>query len=174
MIENKFKKITVILFIIFIFLIPIINIISKDKKINEIENKILTQFKAPTYNSIIDKSFMKNFEKYVEDQFPNRETFISLKNNYSYLIGQREFRNIFVTKDNRLLEKYIFSKENIGYNLNKIVEINKTLESKNIKSKLVIIPNSIDFYKDKSNKFLLNDSQKNTLDYINNFSKKII
>lgn len=166
--QDKFKKLTIIFFLSFIFILPTITILSKDKKVSEIENKILTQFQSPTINSILDKRFMKNFDKYTEDQFPFRENFIKLKNNFSYLIGQREFRNIFISQ-NKLLEKYQFNKKNINHNLDKIINISNTLNKKNIKSRLIIIPNSIAFYEHELDKYLITDSQKTTLDYINNF-----
>ena len=41
---------------------------------------------------------MKNFDEYTSDQFPLRANFIKLKNTYNYIIGQREFRDIYVGK----------------------------------------------------------------------------
>ncbi len=161
------KKFTIILFVVFIFIFPIITIIKKDKKVSEIENKILTQFKYPTLNSVIDKSFMKNFDNYVTDQFPFRENFISLKNNYSYLIGQREFREIYITKTNRLVEKFITNEEIIYENIKDILKISSLLKKNNINPKVMIIPTSIEFYKDELDTFLVTDNQKLVLDNIN-------
>ena len=163
------KKFTIISFILFIFSITIITIIKKDKNISEIENKILTKFKPPTINSVIDKSFMTNFDNYVTDQFPFRENFISLKNNYSYLIGQREFREIYITKNKRLVEKFKTNKDIIYENAENILKIDNLLKKYNIKSKVMIIPTSIEFYKDELDNFLVTDSQKVVIDDLEKF-----
>ncbi|MFI3209873.1 MAG: DHHW family protein [Peptostreptococcaceae bacterium] len=160
------KKLTVIFFLIFIFSVPIITIISPDKKISQIENKILTQFKKPTLENIYNKDFMENFDKYSSDQFPFRESFLKFKNNYSYIVGQREFRNIYVTKNNMLVEKYIFNKDNIDSNLEKINETVDYLKSRNIDSTVSIIPNSIAFYEDELPIYAIFDSQLDSLKYI--------
>ena len=54
---------------------------------------------------------MKNFDKYAYDQFPLRVRFIKIKNIYSYLIVSRKFRNVYLSKDNRLLEEFLFNED---------------------------------------------------------------
>ena len=80
--KNLLKFITVTFFLIFIFSIPIITFFNEDKKISEIENKILTQFPRLSLSNIYNKSFMKNFDNYASDQFPFRSSFIKLKNTF--------------------------------------------------------------------------------------------
>ena len=107
--KNLLKFITIIFFLTFIFSVPIITLFTEDKKISEIENKILAQLPRISFENICNKKFMKNFDNYTSDQFPLRANFIKLKNTYSYIIGQREFRDIYVGKNSRLMEKYEFS-----------------------------------------------------------------
>ena len=89
------KKTTIILFLTFIFSVPIINILTKDKLISEIENKILTQLPKISLEDIKNKEFMQNFDSYVLDQFPLRNEFIKFKNLYSYIDC---LKNILLTK----------------------------------------------------------------------------
>jgi predicted ribosome quality control (RQC) complex YloA/Tae2 family protein len=98
--KNLLKFITISFFLIFIFSVPIITLFTEDKKISEIENKILTQLPRISFENICNKKFMKNFDEYTSDQFPLRANFIKLKNTYNYIIGQREFRDIYVGKNN--------------------------------------------------------------------------
>ncbi|MGL4796869.1 MAG: hypothetical protein ACRC1Y_02470, partial [Paraclostridium sp.] len=100
------KKFIVVFFILFIFLIPIFTLLTPDKKFSETENKILQRFPEVSFDSIVSTKFMKDFDKYASDQFPLRVDFIKLKNMYSYAIGNREFRNIYINDDNRLFEKF--------------------------------------------------------------------
>lgn len=162
------KKFTVIFFIFFIFSFPIIGLLKKDKTISEVENKILTKFKPPTIESILDKSFMNNFDNYVSDQFLFRENFISLKNNFTNLINQNEIRNIYITK-NKLFEKFEVDYEIINHNLESIKKINNKLKNQNINSKVMIIPTSIAFYEENLKPYNKTDNQKLVLDNIQNF-----
>ncbi len=165
--KNLLKFITVAFFLIFIFSLPVITFFSEDKKISEIENKILTQFPKLSLDNISSKRFMKNFDNYTSDQFPFRPSCIKLKNTYSYIIGQREFRNIYIGKDNRLMEKYEFNKKAIDENISNILSVSSYMyKTKNIKSKLMVIPTSIAFYKNDLPSFSISDNQKDSLDYI--------
>ena len=168
--KNKklLKFITVAFFLIFIFSVPVITFFSEDKKISEIENKILTQFPRLSLDNISSKRFMKDFDNYTSDQFPFRTSFIKLKNTYNYIIGQREFRDIYVGKDNKLMEKYEFNKKAIDENISNILSISSYMyKTKNIKSKLMVVPTSISFYKNDLPSFSINDNQKDSLNYIN-------
>ena len=167
--KNKklLKFITVAFFLIFIFSVPIITFFSEDKKISEIENKILTQFPRLSLDNIYSKRFMKNFDNYTSDQFPFRPSFIKLKNTYSYIIGQREFRDIYIGKNNRLMEKYEFNKKAVDENISNILSMSYYMyETKNIKSKLMVVPTSIAFYKNDLPSFSISNNQKDSLDYI--------
>ena len=165
--SNLLKYITIIFFLGSIFIVPIITLSSPDKKISEIEDKILTQFPEFSLSSIKSKRFMKNFDNYTSDQFPFRTDFIKLKNIYSYTIGNREFRDIYIGKNGRLMEKFIFNKDIIDKNIFKVANISRYLhDNYNIKSKLMIIPTSTAFYEDLLPSWSYNDSQKTTLNYI--------
>ena len=167
--KNLLKFITISFFVIFIFSVPIITLFTEDKKISEIENKILTQLPRISFENICNKKFMKNFDEYTSDQFPLRANFIKLKNTYNYIIGQREFRDIYVGKNNKLMEKYKFNKESVDKNISNILNTASYMyESFNIKSKLMVVPTSIAFYKNDLPNFYISDNQKDSLDYINN------
>ena len=90
--NNILKLLTVSIFLIFIVIFPIINILTPDKTVSTLENKILTQLPKLSIDKIKNGYFMENFDKYTEDQFPYRGQFISLKNSISYMLGNREFR----------------------------------------------------------------------------------
>ncbi|WP_042271356.1 DHHW family protein [[Clostridium] dakarense] len=165
--SNLLKYITIIFFFGFIFIVPIVTLSTPDKKINEIENKILTQFPEFNLSSIKSKRFMKNFDNYTSDQFPFRTDFIKLKNIYNYTIGNREFRDIYMSKDGRLMEKFIFNKDIIDKNISQATMLSNYLyDNYNINSKLIVIPTSIAFYEDLLPSWSYNDSQETSLNYI--------
>ncbi|MGL5313101.1 MAG: DHHW family protein [Peptostreptococcaceae bacterium] len=161
------KHLTIWLFLGFIFIVPIITLTTPDKKINEIENKILTQLPKLSLNNIVNKRFMNEFDKYTADQFPLRSDFIKLKNSYSYSTGQREFRSIYIGKNNRLMEKFVYNKYIVDTNINTLVDLATTLKSKyNISTKLMIVPTSIAFYEEELPLWAISDNEKTAIDYI--------
>src|SRR5699024_11341812 len=101
--KNKIllKIITIAFFLVFISSVPIITLFTEDKKISEIEIKILTQLPRISFENISSKRFMKNLDNYISDQFPFRTNFIKLKNIYNYIIGKRDIRDEYVGKYNR-------------------------------------------------------------------------
>ncbi|MGL5752454.1 MAG: DHHW family protein [Paraclostridium sp.] len=161
------KKFIVVFFILFIFVVPVITLITPDKKFSEAENKILQKLPKFNFDNIVSTKFMSDFDKYASDQFPLRVDFIKLKNIYSYIVGQREFREIYISEDNRLLEKFVFDKDIVDSNVMDISSISNNLDNKyNIKSTFMIIPTSIAFYEDSLKSYMTTDSQVDALNYI--------
>lgn len=168
MFNNFLKYFTIILFFTFIFTVPIITLFTPDKKISEIENKILTQLPKLSFKNIQDKSFMNNFDKYSSDQFPYRNQFIKYKNAYSYIIGVREFRDVYISNDEKYMDKFIYNNNIIDKNISQATILSKYFhDNYKIKSTLMVIPTSIAFYKDALPSWTISDDQKHTLDYIN-------
>ena len=67
------------------------------------------------------------------------------------------------------MEKYKFNKESVDKNISNILNTASYMyESFNIKSKLMVVPTSIAFYKNDLPNFYISDNQKDSLDYINN------
>lgn len=175
--DRLLKYITIGFFLGFIFLFPIINIFTPDKNISEIENKLLTKLPKPSLEKIYNGSFMRNFDEYASDQFPFRPDFIKIKNMSSYFIGSREFRNIYVGEDGRLLEKFIFNKDIIDKNISQVTKLSSYLSMEhNISSTVMIVPTSIAFYEEQLPDYAITDKQTDVLTFIekslsNNFDK---
>lgn len=165
--NNLLKYITIIFFFAFIFIIPIATLSTPDKKISEIENKILTPLPKLNSKTITDKSFMTNFDKYSADQFPLRSDFLKLKNYYNYIVGNRKFRDIYIGENDRLMEKFIFEKNIVDKNISQATKFSKYLYNNyGIKSTLMVIPTSIAFYDDELPSWAMTDNQKIVLNYI--------
>lgn len=165
--NNILKYATIFIFFAFIYIVPIVTLSTPDKKISEIENKILTQLPRLTWDNITSKRFMSEFDKYTEDQFPNRADFLEIKNSYSYILGQREFRNIYIGSSDNLMEKFTFNKSIIDKNISQVINLTKNLDNiYNINSTLMVIPTSIAFYEESLPYWAINDNQKSALDYI--------
>lgn len=93
------EKILVISFISILFLFFGIGLITKDKNISLVERRNLIT------REDLKKDPFKNLESYLNDQFPLRNTLISLYSLVDRLIlGNKENNNIYI-KDNVLIEK---------------------------------------------------------------------
>lgn len=152
------------IFMSILFSGTITSIVQEDNKFSEIENKVLAKMPKITVDSIKDGSYMKKFDDYVVDQFPYRVPIISLKNKVMNFIGYDDFKDIYITKDNRMLEKFIFNKEIIDTNLE---NMNKISSCVGIESVGMFIPNSIAIYEDELPSYAITDSQSEALEYIN-------
>ncbi|HSQ87289.1 DHHW family protein [Romboutsia sp.] len=165
--NSLLKYMTIIFFFGFIFIIPIVTLSAPDKKISEIENKILTPLPKLNFKDITDKNFMTDFDKYSADQFPLRSDFLKLKNYYNYIVGNRKFRDIYIGKNNRLMEKFTFRQNIIDKNISQATKFSKFLYNKyGIKSTLMVIPTSIAFYDEELPSWAMTDNQKTALNYI--------
>lgn len=158
---KKYLAMSVFLVVIYAGLIT--SVLVEDSEFSEIENKILTQKPELTVGDIKEGAYMKSFDKYVVDQFPERIKFVNFKNRVMYGLGYREFRDIYYTKGGRLLEKFIFNKDNINKNLDIMNMLNDYFK---IDSVGMFIPNSISIYKEELPFYALSDSQEELLKYI--------
>ncbi|MEG0843270.1 MAG: DHHW family protein [Romboutsia sp.] len=166
--DNILKYVTIVFFLGFIFIFPIINFLTPDKKINEMENKILSQSPDFSLGKVYNGSFMKDFDSYTSDQFPFRTEFIEFKNYYNYGIGHKEFRDIYVSNSGRLMEKFVFNKDIIDKNIAQVIDVSCYLKDNySVSSTIMIVPTSIAFYENDLPGYAITDNQLNALKYIN-------
>ena len=92
------------LFVILAAAVLIVNIVTKDKEFSANENRSLEQRPAFSLEALADGSYFSDFTTYYSDQFPLRDTWMSLKFKASYLMSQREFNGVYSGKDETLLQ----------------------------------------------------------------------
>lgn len=157
----RFKKISIFLGLFIIYSLFLVSVFTEDVFMSDIENKILAKRPELTMRTIKNGTFMKKFDRYVTDQFPGRTSWITLKNDTEFTLGKREFNNIYITNSGRMLEKFKINKENIESN---IEGINNIASKHNLSATLMLIPTSIEIYKDELPKHAITDSQKELLE----------
>ena len=77
--SKKYSVFITVLFCLFIFGFGIFQFILPDRDFSDQENRFLSQFKAPTADTLRTGKFMEDFEDYITDQFPLRDQWIQLK-----------------------------------------------------------------------------------------------
>ena len=105
--SKKYSAFISILFCLFIFGFGIAQFVVTDKEFSEQENRYLSQFKAPTPESLKTGEFMEDFEDYIIDQFPLRDGWIKLKAWCEKTIGKQENNGVYLGTDgNTLFAQY--------------------------------------------------------------------
>lgn len=97
--QDKLKNIIITIgFVLILAIVFIANIIAEDKTISTSERRKLAQFPEIKFSEILNGNVIEDWEKYVEDQFVERDFFRRIKSFWSM--------NIFAQKDNnKLFEK---------------------------------------------------------------------
>ena len=103
--SKKYSIFITVLFCLFLFGFGIALLVLPDREFSEQENRYLTQFKAPTLDSVFGENgqFMADFEKYVNDQFPLRDQWIQLKAWSARLLGKQENNKVYFGTDGQTL-----------------------------------------------------------------------
>lgn len=166
---NFFKKNILSIFFIFtIFLGVLSYLLREDIQLSELENRFLEQKPIMTKESVMSGEYMKSFESYLIDQFPNRIKIIEFKNKFMSLIGNKEVNNIVLGKNGKLLERFKTNQALISKNIQSMNFISAKL---GVPSVGMFIPTSIEFYKDEIPDYYITDNQKNVLSNIENIFK---
>lgn len=108
-----------------VMLVFLFNMIAPVVEYSELENRYLQKFPKVSIDSILDGSFMEDFENYLNDHFIGRNAFVKLKAGLEYIMGKQENNGVYIGKDDYLIEKPAEYEENIiNRNLNTIKTLN--------------------------------------------------
>ncbi len=172
------KCINLIIVMAFVLLISFF-VISK-KIFSENENRNLTKFPEYSLESIFSGNFTKNLEVYINDHFPFRDEFLSLKTKVELKTFKKLINDVYVT------DKSLYLKYNKNNDLESVVgTLNKFYESnKDIEMNLLLIPSSSYINEDllpnfvdsaleeKDLNYIKNNLKINTIDVISNLKKE--
>lgn len=153
---RKYKKIYEILisvvFILFVGEMSIINLVKKDDLISVQENRSLQQKPEFSAENLISGDFTKEYSTYMSDQFPMRNTWIKLKTNLDLKLGKNEINNVFIGKDNYLLED--FKEESVDETKEKTDVINEFAKKyKDLNISFMLVPTATKIWEDKLPKY---------------------
>lgn len=94
------NKVLVVLFLIIIYGFFILNLLLPDLDISTSERRNLQSFPDVSFSSLFNGDFTDEFEDYSVDQFVFRDSFRSLKANYSFKVLGMLDNNGYLIKDN--------------------------------------------------------------------------
>lgn len=163
--EKKRKTVTAVLFALIIIILPIIFMFSHKSDFSADENRMLAKKPKLSTETIADKSFMKDLEKYLSDHFPERIEWVEGKMAIDRFSGKDIINNIYIT-DDMLIEKI----KNPDYrNIDDSVDaINKFSQMYDTDVFALIAPTSAGIYRDRLPKNAPQYDQRKIIDYIYN------
>ena len=150
--EKKIRKKGNIIFPLFIMLFCLIlgffslfGFFVPDREISENENRVLATMPELTVSTVLDGSFMKDFEAYLADQFPLRDGAIYLKSFFERLWGKKQENGVYIGKNDFLFDKpTAFDEEKMIATAKAVKDFCK--ENKKLKSVFALAPDSTCIY----------------------------
>ena len=129
-------------------------VLHKPTEFSETENRYLEQRPKLTTVKLFDGSFMKDYETFITDQFPERSFFMGLKTAVERLRGRTDDNGVYFGKDGYLFGKYdgaVFESETAENNISAVAEFVKLYADKFGKEhfKIALAPSSSEILKDK-------------------------
>ena len=138
------QRVTAVIFCVFLAGFGLLHIALPDRTFSPVENRNLRQLPAFTWSALADGSYTAALESYLADQFPLRDGWMGLKTRYEYLLGRREFHDVYLCGD-RLISKVADgsrSEQNLGC-------VDALAEKTDLPVYLALIPTAAEVWKDR-------------------------
>ena len=138
--KTMYNKIIALVLSVIIVVFTFIFVFKKNTEFSENENRYLQELPKFTFSSLIKGTYIEKVEDYFADQFPFRNTFMSIKTNVDKLLGKKDINNVYLGTNDYLIEKYTTptNSEKIIETLN---EFNEIVNYVNLN--LMLVPTSI-------------------------------
>ena len=123
--QDKIKNIIITIgFVAILAIVFVANIIVEDKTISTSERRKLAQFPEIKFSEILNGNVIEDWEKYVEDQFVERDFFRTIKSFWSInIFGQKDNNKLF-EKDGAIYKmEYLLKENNVQKSAQKIKEV---------------------------------------------------
>lgn len=152
--KHSVHLISVLLFSALILLGILLNLTVPDKYFSEKENRILAQKPKMTKVSVLDGSWMKNYEEYLSDQFTGRDQWIALKSRIERLAGKQDINGVYFGDGGYLIERFTDEKVDSAQVEKNILYLNEFMENSAAvlgegHVRMMLIPSASEILKDK-------------------------
>lgn len=106
-IKNQIKKILpVFVFVIVLFGLCGFGITAEEKTYSSTEKRELQTMPKVKIKTLKNGKFQKKYERYLSDQFPERDGWVKLRTTANRMLGKKESNGVYFAKDHYLLEHY--------------------------------------------------------------------
>lgn len=167
--NHKTAKIFGFIFPAILIVVMFFNIFLPDKKFSAEENRLLQTMPKLSISSIFSGRFETKAESYAADQFMLRNMFIKMKSSFDTSLGSTESNNVFMCKDNYLMENISKADaKKMENNYNSLAKLKQLYP--NINMDFMLVPNAANIMFDKLPLFAVTEDQNKQMD---DFFKKI-
>ena len=116
-------------------------LIMPDRYYSEREKRTLTQKPQFTVADFISGKFGDELEKYLTDQVPLRDGWVTMKTYMELAVGKRESGGVYICKDQYLMDKFTaYSKKQLTTNAKALAELQKKLAAEGISMETILVP----------------------------------
>ena len=112
-----------------------------DRYYSEREKRTLMQKPKFTVVNFISGEFSGEQEKYLTDQVPLRDDWVTLKTYLELAVGKRESGGVYIGRDKYLMDKFTsYSKKQLAANAAALAELQKKLTAEGISMDTILVP----------------------------------
>ncbi|MEG2017460.1 MAG: DHHW family protein [Clostridium sp.] len=156
-------------FIVFVGVMALANLIKKDEKFSDLENRYLSKKPQVSVEGVVSREYGDKVESYISDQFPGRNIFVAMKGGMDSLSGKKDRNGVFIGKDGQLLQD--FQERNEEETSAKISAINSFAESySDLNISFMLVPTATKILEKELPKNAPVDDEK---EYIDNFKGQL-
>ncbi len=105
--EKSNAALTVGFFAVIIMIFTMADWLTDDRIYSENENRMLATRPKLSVETILDGSFMEDYEAYVTDQFVGRDTWVELKTRGDVLLQKKAINGVYLGEDDYLIEQHL-------------------------------------------------------------------
>ena len=121
-----------------------------DRYYSEREKRTLMQKPKFTVANFISGEFSDELEKYLTDQVPLRDGWVTMKTYMELAIGKRESVGVYICKDKYLMDKFTsYSKKQLVANAAALVDLQEKLAAEGISMNTILVPMAAQVLTDK-------------------------
>ena len=121
-----------------------------DRYYSEREKRTLTQKPKFTVANFISGEFSGELEKYLTDQVPLRDGWVTMKTYMELAIGKRESGGVYICKDKYLMDKFTsYSKKQLAANAAALADLQEKLAAEGVSMNTILVPMAAQVLTDK-------------------------
>lgn len=144
------NKIITSFFCLLLAVSALIGLLMPDRYYSEREKRTLTQKPKFTVANFISGEFSDELEKYLTDQVPLRDGWVTMKTYMELAIGKRESVGVYIYKDKYLMDKFTsYSKKQLVANAAALVDLQEKLAAEGISMNTILVPMAAQVLTDK-------------------------
>ncbi len=160
---------TTVLFCLLLLAGTLTGIFLPDKEFSVKEKRKLTTFPKLSSKEIFAGDFCRSLETYLADQFPARDSWVTVSTLAERALGKKENNGVYFAKDGYLIDIHKhFPLKQLDANLDAVKRLSDAVAPDGIPVTLMLVPTAAFIHADKLPAFAPNANQRAIIDYAKN------